>query len=103
MIDALKLYLLGLFIGVSGGADQNREKITEAQSEPPAIVAKAPAHKTYSTCLLSAKKEYSTCTTKLDKSIKSHTRSAHTIFQKQRECEMKREKSLSTCKIVFLR
>ena len=103
MTEVLKLYLLGFLISAPGAADQNELNIAKAQSEQPAIMAQVPALNNYKTCLHSVRKEYSTCTTGLNKSIKSQSRSAHTIFKKQRRCEMKKEESLSSCKRIFLR
>ena len=103
MTEVLKLYLLGFLISAPGVSDQNEIKIARAQSEPAAVVARVPALNNYKTCLLSVRKKYSACSTGLNKSIKSQTNSAHTIFKKQRKCEMKREKNLSSCKRIFLR
>ncbi|MBT5470164.1 MAG: hypothetical protein HOK41_06135 [Nitrospina sp.] len=102
MTGVLKLYLLGVLISAPGIADQNAIKIAKAQVEPQAVVAQVPHPlNNYKTCLHSAKKQYSSCTTGLNKSMKA--KSAHTIFKKQRMCEMKKEKILSGCKRVFLR
>ncbi len=103
MTEVLKLYLLGFLISAPGVADQNEMKIAKAQSEPAAVVARVPALNNYKTCLRSANRNYSNCTTGLNKSIKSQAKSAHTIFKKQRMCELKKEKTLSGCKRLFLR
>lgn len=103
MTEVLKLYLLGFLISVPGVADQNEMETAKDQSEIAAVVTHEPALNNYKTCLISVKKQYSTCTTGLNKSITTQTRSAHTIFKKQRGCELKKEESLSSCKRIFLR
>ncbi len=103
MTGVLKLYLLGVLIGAPGIADQNDTKLAKAQAGQATIVAEAPVLNNYKTCLLSAKKQFSSCTTKTNKSIQTSSKSAHSIFKKQRVCEMKKEESLSGCKKLFLR
>ncbi len=102
MTGVLKLYLLGVLISAPGIADQNAIKMAKAQPESTAVIIQAPSPlNNYKTCLHTAKKQYSSCTTGIHKSMK--TKSALTIFKKQRKCEMKKEKVLSSCKKIFLR
>ena len=103
MTEVLKLYLLGFLISVPGVSDQNETKIAQAEPEPTAVVARVPVLNNYKSCLLPAKKQFTTCTTGLNKSIKSNTGPTHTIFKKQRKCEIKREENISTCKRIFLK
>jgi hypothetical protein len=103
MVEAIKLYLLGFLLGTSGVNDPNAIQIAKAQSEQPTVIVRMPVHNSYSTCLYSAKKQFAQCTTKTDKVVKKHTKSATSIFKKQRKCILEKEHNQSRCKIIFLK
>jgi hypothetical protein len=86
-----------------GVADQNAVQIAKAQSEQPAVIVRMPALNNYKTCLHSAKKQFAHCTTKTDRSIKRHTKSATSIFKRQRVCSLQKERNHSRCKSIFLK
>jgi len=103
MLEAIKLYLLGILLSAPGIADQNALQIAKAQSEQPAVIVRMPALNNYKTCLYSAKKQFTHCTTKTNKSIKNHAKSAANIFKKQRICSLEKERNHSRCKSIFLK
>lgn len=103
MEGILKLYLLGILVSTTGVVDQNETKILKAQLEPTAVIGRAPPLNNYKTCLLSAKKELVNCQTDLNLSIKAHINTAHTIFKKQRNCELKKELNHTICKSLFFK
>ncbi len=103
MVEAIKLYLLGILVMAPGIADQNAVQLAKAQPEKPAVIVRMPALNNYQTCLHSAKKQFLSCTAKTDKSIKKHTKSATSIFKKQRVCSMQKERNQSRCKSIFLK
>jgi hypothetical protein len=103
MVVAIKLYFLGVLLSAPGIADPNAIQIAKAQSEQPAVIVRMPALNNYKTCLHSAKKQFTHCTTKTDKSIKNHTKSATSIFKKQRVCSLEKEQNHSRCKSIFLK
>ena len=86
-----------------GMADQNAIQIAKAQSEKPAVIVRVPVLNNYQSCLHSAKKQFLNCTAKTDKSIKKHTKSATSIFKKQRVCSLQKERNHSRCKSIFLK
>ncbi len=86
-----------------GVADQNAIQIAKAQSEQPAVTVRMPALNNYKTCLHSVKKQFLNCTAKTDKTIKKHTKSAASIFKKQRVCSLQKEHNHSRCKSIFLK
>ena len=99
----LKLYLLGILISSPGVADQNEAHILKAQLQSAHRVMRAPLLNNYDTCLLSTKRKFAVCQRDFNSSIKTHTSSAHTIFRKQRNCEIKKEKNHTVCKSLFLK
>jgi hypothetical protein len=103
MVEAIKLYLLGVLVIAPGIADQNAIQIAKAQSEQPAVIVRMPALNNYKACLHSAKTQFTRCATKTDKSIKRHAKSATSIFKKQRTCSLQKERNHSRCKSIFLK
>ena len=103
MVETIKLYLLGVLLSAPGIAAPNAIQIAKAQSEQPAVIVRMPVLNNYKTCLYSAKKQFTHCTTKTDKSIKNHAKSAAHIFKKQRVCSLEKERSHSHCKSIFLK
>ncbi|MFT4577421.1 MAG: hypothetical protein ACI9UO_000234 [Nitrospinales bacterium] len=103
MVEVIKLYLLGILVMAPGIADQNAVQIAKAQSEQPTVIVRMPSLNNYKTCLHSAKKQFTHCATKTDKSIKRHTKSATSIFKKQRICSLEKERNHSRCKSIFLK
>lgn len=102
MLEAIKLYLLGVLLSAPGIADPNAIQIAKTQPDRPAVIVRMPVLNNYKTCLHSAKKQFVSCTTKTDESIKNHAKSATRIFKKQRICSMAKERNHSRCKSIFL-
>jgi hypothetical protein len=103
MVEAIKLYLLGVLLSAPGIAAPNAIQIAKAQSEQPTVIVRTPVLNNYKSCLYSAKKQFTRCTTKTDKSIKSHAKSATRIFKNQRVCSLEKERNHSRCKSIFLK
>jgi hypothetical protein len=101
MVGILKIYLFGILVSATGVADQNQPPIQKTQLE--AVITQAPPAKNFKTCLHSADKKFATCKTDLNHSIKSRVDSARKIFQKQRNCALKREQRYSFCRYIFLK
>jgi hypothetical protein len=103
MVEAIKLYLLGVLLIAPGIAAADPVQIAKAQSEQPAVIVRMPVLNNYKTCLHSAKNQFTNCTTKTDKSIKKHAKSAARIFKNQRVCRLEKERNHSRCKSIFLK
>ncbi len=98
-----KLYMIGVLICAPGVAHSQETKTLEAKPELAAVIVQVPPLNNYKTCLFAIKKKMASCKTDLNLSLKNNVDSAHTIFKKQRRCELNKEQNLSRCKKIFLR